>query len=273
METRRYRCGWAFVAAFVLWPAITHGQIAYEQLPADNGQGVRSDGEIANPFFFQRIADNFVLDAPALVTGIEWWGGSENISSADLSNITGFRISFYLSGPGGIPVEPPLFTQVVPIASVVATPTCSDFLLGGYQYQIAAQLSAPVALPSGVTLWIHIGALLQAFNLDSMLWSESNTGNDQYAADSAPNDGIWQGPIASPLGDFAFRLRTGLTPPCNAADANCDGSFTAADISAFVNSVLGIGPLCSPCAGDLDGNGVPNGKDVQSYSCAAIRAL
>lgn len=273
METRRYRCGWAFVASLILWPANIHGQIAYEQLPAGSGQGVRSDGEIANPNFFQRIADNFVLAAPALVTGVEWWGGSENFSAPDLSNITGFRISFYVNGPGGIPVEPPMFTQVIPIASVVATPSCSDFLLGGYEYHMAAQLSAPVALPSGVTLWIHIGAQLQAFNLDSMLWSESNAGNNQYAADSAPNDGIWQGPIASPLGDFAYRLRTSATPPCNAADANCDGSFTAADLSSFVNAMLTIGTACSPCAGDVNGDGVADGKDVQHYSCAAIRAL
>lgn len=273
METRRYRYGCFCVLMLAICPTMARGQVVYEQLPAGSGQGVRSDGEIANPNFFQRIADNFMLTSPALVSTVEWWGGSENFSSPDLSNITGFRVSFYANGAGGIPVEPPIFTQVIPIASVVATPTCNDLMLGGYQYHIAAQLSAPVALPSGVTLWIHIGAQLQAFNLDAMLWSESNTGNDQYAADSAPNDGIWQGPIASPLGDFAFRLRTGATPPCNPADANCDGSFTATDVSAFVNAMLGVGSPCSPCAGDIDGNGVTNGKDVQSYSCAAIRAL
>ena len=273
METRRYRCGWGCVAVLATWPAISNGQIAYQQPPAGNGQGVRSDGAIANPNFFQRIADDFVLASPAIVTGVEWWGGSENFSSADLTNITGFRISFYLNGPNGIPVEPPMFTQMIPIAGVIATPTCNDFILGGYQYHMSAQLSAPVALPSGVTLWIHIGALLDSFNLDSMLWSESNVGNNQYSADSAPNDGVWQGPIASPLGDFAFLLSTGAAAPCNPADANCDGSFTAADLSSFVNAMLGIGASCSPCAGDIDGNGVPNGKDVQAYSCAAIRAL
>ena len=273
METLRYRYGWPSLAVVLAWPALCLGQYAYQQLPTGAGQGVRSDGAIANPNFFQRIADDFILTSPALVTGVEWWGGSENFSSPGLSNVIGFTISIYANGPNGIPVEPPISTQMVPISAVVRAATCDDFLLGGYEFHMSAQLSTPVAIPSGVKHWIHIGALLQSFNLDSMLWSESNTGNNQYSADSAPNDGIWQGPVASPLGDFAFRLRTGLTPPCNSADANCDGSFTAADVSSFVNAMLGVGTPCSPCAGDVDDNGVTNGQDIQAYTCAAIRSL
>jgi len=253
-------------------PATVVGQVAYQQLPANTGQGVRSDGEIANPGFFQRLADDFVLPAPASITGVDWWGGSENFAFQNLTNITSIKISIYSNGPGNIPVEPPLFTQTFPKAALTVTPTCTDFLLGGYEYRFSVDLATPVAIPAGQKHWIHVGAILTAFNLDSMLWSQATGGNNVYSADSAPNDGIWQGPLGSPLGDFAFRLRTAAAPVCDPKDANCDGTFTIADIQAFVNAALSPSTAhCSPCAADINNDGVTDGRDIQSFACSYLQ--
>jgi len=271
MQTVRYAVSRGVILAMSVLPVVATGQVAYQQLPAATGQGVRSDGQIANPGFFQRLADDFVLSSSASISGVDWWGGSENFAFQDLTNITAVTVSIYSNGPGNIPVEPPMFTQTFPKAAIVVTSTCGEFLLGGYEFRMSVDLSTPVALPAGPKYWIHIGAVLAAFNLDAMLWSQGSGGNNLYSADSAPNDGIWQGPIASPLGDFAFRLRTSTAPVCDPKDANCDASFNTADITAFVNAALSSTGGCSPCAGDVNNDGVTDGKDVQAFVCAVFR--
>lgn len=74
--------------------------------------------------------------------------------------------------------------------------------------------------------------------------------------------------IARPaLGVDGWRDGFGLaaTGPCDACDANCDTQHDIADIDHFVGLLLSSDIGCAPCAGDLDGNDLRDGRDVQMF--------
>jgi len=53
--------------------------------------------------------------------------------------------------------------------------------------------------------------------------------------------------------------------PCDSCDLNCDSFHDAADIAPFVAALLGGGPGCSPCGGDMDASGTVDGRDIQGF--------
>lgn len=55
------------------------------------------------------------------------------------------------------------------------------------------------------------------------------------------------------------------TPPCEACDANCDGSINGFDVEEFVAVLSGDGSGCSPCQGDVNGDGSVNGFDIDPF--------
>jgi len=249
---------------------ITQAQVVYQQLPANTGQGVQADGEIAQPNFYQRAADDFTLPAAATVTGAEWWGGTEVNFGLPLANITAFVVKIYANGANNLPVEPPIYSETFPIATVTTVKTCGGLLIGGdREYRFSAAFSTPVNLNAGTRYWFHVGGIRIDFQHDAPLWSQSLQGNPGYAADASPNDGVWSASVASPINNLAFRLKGGANPACNSLDANCDGSVNAADVAALAAAMVGsTGTACSPCAGDVNGDGVVNGADVQAFVCA-----
>lgn len=54
-------------------------------------------------------------------------------------------------------------------------------------------------------------------------------------------------------------------PCCDPCDLNCDGTISAFDIQPFVNQLAGRPAQCSPCAGDIDGNGTLNTFDLNGF--------
>lgn len=265
----------ALILGLVLSTAVpTFAQVIYQQLPANSGQGVQADGEIAQPNFYQRTADDFILPAAATVTGAQWWGGSEVNFGSPLANISAFVVKIYASGPNNLPVEPPIFAQTIPVASVATVKTCGGLLIGGdREYQFSAAFSTPVNLNAGTRYWFHVGGVRIVFQHDAPLWSQSLQGNPGYATDSAPNDGVWSGSSVSPINNLAFRLTGGPAVTCNPADANCDSVVNAADVAALAAAMVGpAGTACSPCAGDVNGDGVVNGADVQAFVCAVTNS-
>ncbi len=73
-------------------------------------------------------------------------------------------------------------------------------------------------------------------------------------------------PGAQPAADLVLTLvGEVVTPPCVAADANCDTTISIADVDSFVDDLLDAASPCSPCAGDVNGDTVLNGADVQPF--------
>lgn len=54
-------------------------------------------------------------------------------------------------------------------------------------------------------------------------------------------------------------------PPCHPCDTNCDSQINDLDVAPFVNTLLSDTPGCSPCAGDIDGDGQTDGRDIQPF--------
>ena len=52
---------------------------------------------------------------------------------------------------------------------------------------------------------------------------------------------------------------------CDPCDLNCDTFHDSSDIAPFVDALLTGSTGCSPCAGDLDGNGRMDGADIQPF--------
>src|ERR1043165_3364860 len=57
----------------------------------------------------------------------------------------------------------------------------------------------------------------------------------------------------------------GALAQCDPCDANCDTRHDALDVAPFVTALLNGTSGCSTCSGDLDGNGVVDGLDIQSF--------
>lgn len=53
--------------------------------------------------------------------------------------------------------------------------------------------------------------------------------------------------------------------PCDSCDLNCDSLHDSLDIAPFVESLVNGASRCSPCSGDLDANGLLDGRDIQGF--------
>ena len=201
---RRIPCALAAFAIAIL-ASQARAAIVFEQLPEGTGFGIFSDGNIGVNFYDQRIADNFTLTGATAITKVQWWGSSEFFNSPDiLLNTQAFVISFY-TNTGGLPIEPPIYTETIPLANVIATPTGNTSVVGSIEYLFEATFAAPVAIPNGVSHSIHIGALLVQPGGDAFTWHSADADN-VFSADFNPNDGTWEPQTAD---DLSFRLFDG----------------------------------------------------------------
>ncbi len=76
-----------------------------------------------------------------------------------------------------------------------------------------------------------------------------------------PSAWIQCGFAAALLFSASNELKAGACDPC---DADCNAVVEYDDLAPFVDRLLGIGP-CSPCAGDIDADGLATGRDIQPF--------
>lgn len=247
--------------AIGLSAATTNAAIVYEQLPDGTGNGYFSDGNQGVQFYDNRIADNFTLTSATSITQVQWWGGSENFFGPPdiLPQINSFVISFY-NNVGGFPVEPPIYTETIPIANITATLTGETNVVGGLEYLFVADLAAPVPIPAGTPHSLHIGAILVFPDDDAFVWhtSDADTVLTGDGLGAALNDGIWE-LVAEPE-DTAFRLvnaesggrcclPSGDCVIDDETDCTTAGGTYGGDNTACGNGSICRGRCCDPFGG------------------------
>ncbi len=77
-----------------------------------------------------------------------------------------------------------------------------------------------------------------------------------------PDAGVMAGGNYTLIGGFWGGA--GVSMPCDACDANCDGVIDAFDIEPFIGVLLG-GPRCAACTGDVNADGVVDAFDIEPF--------
>jgi hypothetical protein len=140
-------------------------------------------------FFSQRMADNFTLTSDAEVTGIRWWGGSQNFSSPDVDNMVSWTVTLFgLDGFGGPDIATAIDLGTFTFAETNAVATGATLFGGGIEYMheisFAVSISTPVstgsasARPSGSPAG------------DAWVWSGSTAGDLVNATDFFTGSGF-----------------------------------------------------------------------------------
>jgi hypothetical protein len=168
---------------------------------------------VPGQFFSQRMADDFTLAGNAQITGVRWWGGSQNFQFPDLTNMFSFTV-LILGDDDGPDLDNVLAS--ITLATAATNPTATEDLIfgGGQQYEQEIAFGAPVAVNGGQTLWLSVGATLVNPFGDGWVWSGSNTGNLVNATDFFDGNGFV---VFDPtLNDLAFEI-IGVPEPATAA--------------------------------------------------------
>lgn len=163
-----------------------------------------SDG-VPGQFFSQRMADNFTAPASATMTGLRWWGGSQNFQFRDLTNMTAFVVRIYKDGGGAPDAE--LFAQT--FTKAATSPVATGQLLSGqgFQYEQTVELGVPVELTGGASYWVSVGAVLDQPAGDAWVWNHSSVGDGVNASDFFTGGQY----VTFTSGDLAFEV-IGVVP-------------------------------------------------------------
>ena len=181
----------AIVAVSVLVVAGAANASLYEQSPdLDNlGTGYWS-ACMAGAFNDYLHGDNFTLGADGSVGGVTWWGFSENYVWPDLTNFTGWEVTFYadlggLPDPGGV-----LYSEYFEKPATNPTDTGYFAPSGASLYSHEVTLGSAVDLTAGTQYWISIGAYSASAALDGWGWQKSVSVDDLGGSFYYP-DGFW----------------------------------------------------------------------------------
>ncbi|MHC4990272.1 MAG: cohesin domain-containing protein [Planctomycetota bacterium] len=143
--------------------------VVFDQLSHNDG-GVASDGaqgQVADV----RFADDFLLNAPAVVTGIRWVGHSTNGDSPGIGNVSAFLVELRREDGNGEIAADVLFSAVVPVAASDTTALGADAINGATTFAHRHRFG-PIALDPGF-YYVTVGAINTNPDGDSWLWNRS----------------------------------------------------------------------------------------------------
>lgn len=131
---------------------------------------------VAGQFFSQRMADNFTLSGDSSISGIRWWGGSQNFQFADVVNVISWSVKLYSdNGFGTVSLASEIDLGNFSFAETNAVATGASLLAGGIEYQQEISFDA-IDLAAG-DYWVSIGATLESPGGDAWVWSGSTRGD------------------------------------------------------------------------------------------------
>jgi hypothetical protein len=194
------------VLALVLlaWPGAARGQVGDDIIvdhPPLNTGGPAADTEFINMFgqpSWQLSADDILLDAPATVRRVMWWGFYDQDNPPTEETM---RIRFYDARPGdGLPGGI-LFEEYFQNPTRVATGRRVFVSVDPAEYEYTVDMAAPFHLLADTPYWLEI---VQVGDIDTAFrWEFAFSDQNGYAF-STPSFPNWR---ASNLdGDLAFRL-------------------------------------------------------------------
>lgn len=144
---------------------------------------------VSGQFFSQRMGDNFTLSGDSEITGIRWWGGSQNFQSPDVTNVVSWTVVlFEADGFGGVDTASAIDLGTYTLGETNAVATGSSMFGGGIEYRQEVSFEA-VDLAAG-DYWISIGATLESPAGDAWVWSGSTVGDLVNASDFFDGNGF-----------------------------------------------------------------------------------
>lgn len=144
---------------------------------------------VSGQFFRQRMADNFSLQSASLITGIRWWGGSQNFQVPDVSNMASWTLWLYADdGSGNVDLNTEINLGTYIFSQTNAVATGHALFGGGIEYQQEISFDA-LALASG-NYWVSIGATLEVPAGDAWVWAGSSVGDLVNATDFFTGSGF-----------------------------------------------------------------------------------
>ncbi len=138
------------------------GEIVVDQQPTRFG-GPGSDTLFRNVFgevVWQQIAENILLDAPATIGHLTWWGfyGGSGTPATPPPDTETMRLRFYGARPGdGLPDDGNILYEES-FLDPSRTATGEIVLVGGSpdEYVYSVDLASPVSLGAGTLYWLEI---------------------------------------------------------------------------------------------------------------------
>ncbi len=177
------------------------GPTVFSQAPTST-DGFFSDA-VSGQFYSQRIADNFALTSDTIITGVRWWGSSENFfGPPDLSNFESFTIEIFDGNFDSVYVE----TFLTSATNAAATGLFNSG--GGAEFFQSVKFAQAVNLLGSTEYWLSIGTTNSDPEGDAWVWSGA-TGDAFIASDVFDGAGFSVFPDS---GDSAFELQGVPTP-------------------------------------------------------------
>lgn len=158
---------------------------------------------ISGQFFSQRMADNFTLSGDSEITGIRWWGGSQNFQFADVVNMSSWTVKLYSDdGFGNVDGASEIDLGTYTLGQTNATQTGESLSGGGIEYMQEISF-AGIDLTAG-NYWLSVGATLEVPGGDGWVWSGSTVGDLVNATDFF--DGNGYSTFDPTFNDLAFEI-------------------------------------------------------------------
>lgn len=216
----------ALVCGGVMWAvSAAAGQVVFSQPNDRAGQPSFFSDAVPGQFFSARLADNFSLGTATTVTGVTWWGGSQNFQFADIVNMQSWTVRIYGDdGTGRVDLSNEVFSGTFTAAESNATQTGQLIFNGGIQYRHEIS-TGEIALAAG-NYWLSVGATLEEPNADAWVWSGSTVGDLRNATDFFIGSGFTT--FDNSFNDLAFEINGRVIPaPAGAAVLVAMGGFVA----------------------------------------------
>ncbi|MBL0922444.1 MAG: hypothetical protein IBJ10_10000 [Phycisphaerales bacterium] len=178
------------------------GPIVYSAPPV-TADGYFSDA-VGGQFYGQMIADNFTLTSDTTVSGVNWWGSTENyFGPPDYSNFASFTVMIMDGNFDVVHSETFNTGDTGPVATGLVNSG------GGEQYFQSVKFSQTFNLSGGFEYWIAIGTTNFSASGDAWVWS-SATGDGIIASNDFGGAGFLV--FTGSLSDQAFEIQAIPTP-------------------------------------------------------------
>ena len=163
------------LCTFVLIAPAALGSPLYSQGPGETpGLGYFSH-DAPKPTRNFKHADNFTIGQSVLVDRVSWWGLSEGLFEADLSNFDTFTVEFFTNMDTSLGRPRPadlLLSATFAIGDTGAMATGRVAPNGAVEYRHEAALAAPILLEGGVEYHIAISAGFIDPAGDAWMWQD-----------------------------------------------------------------------------------------------------
>lgn len=172
----------ALITCFVAVPLVHAGLIVDHQ-PIPNGPSSDTDfvTDSGTPYW-QLLADDFTLPAPATIGHVRWWGLYGNVFGGGSNSIVppvgdeAMRIRFYGARPSdGLPGTM-LYEQAFLNPSRVDTGQIADFGTGARRYEFDVDLPMAFEAQAGMRYWMEIAQV--GISSSVFRWSFSSALSD-----------------------------------------------------------------------------------------------